>query len=61
MSLVDGDGATLDGLLSEVVEVLHAGAACVHCSKPDDGAFAELDKSLMERSALFKDRLRSRH
>ena len=57
--LVDGAGATLEGFLMEAGEYLHAGAACIHCTKPDDGVFAELGRSIMDAAAQFENRVRA--
>ncbi len=59
--LVDGAGVSFEEYLSQAGEYLHAGAACLHCTKPDDGVFAELGQTLTDRSAAFETRLRSRN
>ena len=59
-TLTDAAGTTLDGFLSEAVEYLHAGAACVHCTKPDDGVFGELGQTVMDHGASLEAHLRAR-
>jgi hypothetical protein len=59
--LADGAGVRLDDVLMQAAEYLHAGVACLHCTKPDDGVFAELGQSLTDRLAAFETRLRARN
>jgi hypothetical protein len=55
----DESGATLEALIGQAREVLHAAAGSIGGATGDDSAFADAAKSLRERVTAFEQRLRA--
>jgi len=60
-ALVDLEGATVGGLVTQARQYLQAAAGCVHCAPTAGSDFEELGRALMDRAAAFEVRIRSSH